>query len=164
VPCRGKTLGLFGGESVFLAGSVADSRTRTAMRALFDLMHASKTDWKIVFSYHQLLPLGGKREGADIARLEERSRYHLETAKVDLLVSAEGRGMRMVVPENGIPQVMAGGGGGPEMAAVVEEVPGTKFAYGGGGSVWLRFTGTALIVSFHDSTGALLYAHELRQR
>lgn len=163
LPCHGKRIGLFGGESVLLGGSLADSRTRTAFRALFDLLHASKADWKVVFTHHQLLPLGGSREPEAIAKLEERSRYHIENGKADLLVSADGRGLRLVVPEKGVPQVMAGGGGGPEMGTAVEEVPGTKFAYGGGGTAWLRFTGETLVVTFHDASGKLLYAHTLRK-
>ena len=64
-------------------------------------------------------------------------------------------------PDAGIPQVLSGGGGGPEMAGAVEKVAGTKFAFEGGGFVWFRFDGTALHISFRDSTGKLLYAHKL---
>lgn len=161
MPCHGKRVGVFGGDSVFIGGPIPDPRVRTEIRALFTLSRQSTADWKIICTYHQLVSLGGEREDPDIAVREARAKVNVTEAKADLLICAEGRGMRFVAPEDGIPQVMAGGGGGPEMGVVVEQVPGTEFAYGGGGSVWLRLTGTKLIVSFRDADGNLLYAREL---
>ncbi len=159
--CRGKTLELFGGDSILMAASIGDSRSRTSLRGLFDPMHASKADWKVVCAYDQLIPLGGQSDGPNMKVLESRARLNLETAKVDLLLSASGPGLRLVVPDAGIPQVLSGGGGGPEMAGAIEKVAGTKFAFEGGGFAWFRFDGTALHISFRDSTGKLLYAHKL---
>ncbi|MEZ5967231.1 MAG: hypothetical protein R3F56_25570 [Planctomycetota bacterium] len=163
LPCHGKTVGLYGCDSTFQAGEVADLRVRSALRMVAYYAMNSKADWKIMFSYHQPIWLGGKRDGdsAKLERLTDRVQKHLVDGKFDLLVSAEGRGLRFVQPKDGIPQVMAGGGGGPEMAAVVAQVPGTEFAYGGGGTVWLRFSGDKLTISFRDAAGELLYAREL---
>lgn len=161
LPCHGKTVGLYGCDSEFQSGDIADIRVRSAIRMLVHYAMTSKADWKIVFTHHQLLSLGGQREGDKTKLLSQRLKKHLDDGKFDLLVCAEGGGMRFVQPENGIPQVMAGGGGGPEMAAVVEQVPGTEFAYGGGGTVWLRCSGSRLVISFRDADGKLLYAREL---
>jgi len=161
LPCRGKTLGLYGCDSVFLAGDVADSRVRSAIRMLVHYVMTSKADWKVVFTHHQLVTLSGDREDPQTELRTERTKTHVTNGGVDLLVSADGRGMRFVQPKDGIPQVMAGGGGGPEMGAVVEEVPGTEFSYGGGGTVWLHCSGDRLSVSFRDAGGKLLYVRDV---
>ncbi|HLU40750.1 MAG TPA: hypothetical protein VK081_15300, partial [Planctomycetota bacterium] len=159
--CRGKRLAVFGADSPLLTLSISDSRSRTTMRGLFDAVRQSTADWKVVCTYHQLVSLGGEHEGPDMQLLEQRSRAHLIDGKVDLLLCAEGRGLRFVVPEEGPAHVLSGGGGGPEMAGVVENVPGTRFAWGGGGFAWLRFDGSKLQVSLRDAEGRTLFVHDL---
>jgi tartrate-resistant acid phosphatase type 5 len=162
--CRGKTLTIVGGDSPLLAGSIADSRTRTSLRGVFEALRASKADWKIVCAYDQLIGLGGSNEGPNLATLESRAKENLTRAGVDLLLSANALGMRLVVPEQGIPQVLSGGGGGPEMVGIEPEVvPGTRFCCAGGGFTWFRFDGTTLQISFRDALGKVLYVHELKK-
>lgn len=160
---RGKKLAVFGGNSEWMAGPIPNPRTRAAIRRLVDPARDTKADWKIVVTNGQLLSTGDAGEPAQVKALDERTRYHLVSGKVDLLIHGDARAMRMFDKQGEIPQVLAGGGGGPEIGQIPKAPPGTAFAYGGGGFVWFRFDGSKLQISFRDAEGKVLHVHELKK-
>lgn len=161
--CRGKRVEFFGADSEYLADVIGRPATRASLRTLLHGALESTADWKIVFAHDPLISTGSVVQTPREKTLDHRCALQLRDAKVDLLLCAAGGGLRLSVPEDGIPLVVSGGGGGPEMGVEPEIVPGTVFASGGGGFTWFRFDGETLEISFRAADGRVLYKHVLRK-
>lgn len=161
--CRGKRVEFFGADSEYLADVIGRPATRASLRTLLHGAAASTADWKIVFAHDPLISTGSLVQTPREKTLDHRCALQLRDAKVDLLLCAAGGALRLSIPKDGIPLVMSGGGGGPEMGVEPEIVPGTVFAWGGGGFTWFRFDGETLEVSFRAADGRVLYSHVLRK-
>ncbi len=159
--CRGKRVGFVGADVGSLTATVAQPTTRAALRALVAGTRQSTADWKIVFAHEPLVSTGAFVQTPDQQTLDQRCAMHLREGKVDLVICAGGGALRLSAPKDGIPIVQSGGGGGPEMGVEPDIVPGTVFAWGGGGFTWFRFDGKKLEISFRAADGKVLYTHVL---
>jgi tartrate-resistant acid phosphatase type 5 len=158
-----------GGERVCLlsmdtTSCIDDKRSPLARRAVTTIaqgLEATTARWKIVFGSQPMYSHGADNDAEASAELRLVMESWLTRFDVDVYVSGGDHSQQLLAAKDGVVHVVAGSGGGPEIARSVHRREDTRFASTGGGFALFRIDGDLLRISFFDVDGNVLHTERI---